>query len=157
MQFSQQIIHQDRDLPRVLCQPGKTRPEQQAIATLQLRQAGITQPVGHAAQRVEQITQLPGHAVAAGAQTQVADRPLHSLRLQQRLAGTRQNELLLFRIGSAQQVDDAACLQRRQRLATYRGQHRGLVAHGQPCQLPRQTGRQQAQTQLGLGLVGQSF
>jgi len=157
LQFSKQIVHQSRDQARVLGQPRKTRLQQQAIAALQLGQAGVTQPVRHAAQRVEQVTQLPGHAVAARTQPQVTDRSLHPLRLQQRLAGLAQNEMLLFRVGTAQQVDDAACFQRRQRLAPYRGQDRCLVAHGQPRQLPRQARRQQAQSQFGLGLIGQSF
>ena len=157
MPFSKQIVHQGRHQARVLGQPFKTRLQQQAIAALQLGQAGVTQPVRQAAQGVEQVTQLSGHAVAAGTQTQVADRPLHPLRLQQRLTWLGQDELLLLRIGTAQQVDDAACFQRRQRLATYRGQYRSLVAHGQPCQLPRQARRQQAQTQLGLDLIGQAF
>ncbi|TME25760.1 MAG: hypothetical protein E6I75_27255, partial [Chloroflexi bacterium] len=148
MQFPKQIVHQSRDQARVLGQPRKTRLQQQAIAALQLGQAGVTQPVRHAAQRVEQVTQLPGHAVAARTQPQVTDRSLHPLRLQQRLAGLAQNEMLLFRVGTAQQVDDAACFQRRQRLAPYRGQDRCLVAHGQPRQLPRQARRQQAQSQF---------
>jgi hypothetical protein len=155
--LSKQIIHQRRDQVRILRQPGKTRLQQQAIAALQLGQARIAQPVRHATQGVEQVTHLPGHAIATRAQTQVADRPLHSFRLQQRLARLGQNELFLFGVGATQKLDDAARFRDRQRFAPYRGQHCGLVAHGQPCQLPRQARRQQAQTQLGLGLVGQSF
>lgn len=140
-----QIVHQNPDqvcLPR---QPDKTRLQQGAIAALPFRQAGVAQPVGHAAQRVEQITHVPGYSVAAGAQTQITDRTRHAFGLQQRLTWLSQKELLLCRVGTMQQIDDAACLLGRQRLAAYRGQDRRLVAHGQPGQLPRQTRRQQAQ------------
>lgn len=77
-----QFVHQDRNQTCVLGELHKTRLQQQAIGALQFRVAGVAQPVRHAAQRVEQVTQLAGHAVAAGAQTEVADRPLHPFRLQ---------------------------------------------------------------------------
>jgi hypothetical protein len=157
LQFSKQIVYQGCNQVRLLGQPGQARLQQQAIAALQLGQAGITQPVLHAAQGIEQVAQLPSRPVAAGTQAQVANRPLHSLRLQQRLARLGQNELLLFRVGATQQINDAARFGRRQRLATHRDQHRCLVAHGQPRQLPRQAWCQQAQTQLRLGLVDQAL
>jgi hypothetical protein len=155
LQFSKQIVRQGRYQVRLLGQPGKARLQQQTIVALQLGQAGITQPVFHVGQGIEQVAQLPGRPVAAGTQAQVANRPLHSLRLQQRLARLGQNELLLFRVGATQQVNDAARFGRRQRLATHRDQHSCLVANGQPRQLPRQARCQQAQTQLCLGLIGQ--
>jgi len=77
-----QFVHQGGDLTGVVGELHKTRLQQQAIVAFQLHVAGIMQPVRHGAQRVEQVTQLAGHAVAAGAQTEVADRPLHPFRLQ---------------------------------------------------------------------------
>jgi len=140
-----QIVHQNPDQVCLFREPGKTRLKRWAITALPFRQAGVAQPVGHAAQGVEQITQLPGYPVAAGAQTQITDRTRHAFGWQQRLTWLDQNKLLLCRVGTTQQVDDAACLLGRQRLAAYRGQDRRLVAHGQPGQRPRQTRRQQAQ------------
>jgi len=130
-------MHQGRHGLGILSQPFETRQEQYAVTTFQLRQAGVTQPMLHAAQGIEQVSQLPGHTIAAGAQTQIADRALHAFRLQQRLARPLQDERFLLPTGATQQLDDAVRLGRRQRLAPRRAQHRRLVAHGQPHQLPR--------------------
>jgi hypothetical protein len=127
---------------RVLGQRLEAWLQQLTIVPFQLGQTGVAQPVGHAAQDIEQVAQLPGHAIAAGTQPQVADRSLDALGLQQRLTRLGQDELFLFRAGTAQQVDDAAGLRGRQRLAAHGGQHGWLVAHGQPRQLPCQAGRQ---------------
>ncbi|MGB8898552.1 MAG: hypothetical protein WCC90_04545, partial [Methylocella sp.] len=96
LQLQQQVGHQDRDAVRIPCQPLKARRQQHAIAALQLRQARVAQPVVHVSQGVEQVAQLPRYAVAARAQQQVADGPLHAFRLQQRLPRLLQDELLLL-------------------------------------------------------------
>ena len=68
---------------------------------LQLGQSRVAQPVGHAAQGIEQVAQLPGQAIAGRAQAQVAARPWHALGLQQGLARPGQNELFLLGAGRA--------------------------------------------------------
>jgi hypothetical protein len=47
------ISHQRPDQVCLLRQPDKTRLQQEAVTALQFGQAGIAQPVGHAAQGIE--------------------------------------------------------------------------------------------------------
>jgi hypothetical protein len=117
-----QVVHQGRDRSRVLGQPLEARRQEHTIRAFQFRETWVAQPVLHAAQGVEQVSQLSGHAVATRTQAQVADRPLHALRLQQSLARLLQEELFLLRTGAAKQVDDAARLRCRQRLPPCREQ-----------------------------------
>lgn len=77
-----QFVHQGGNQTGVLGELHKARLQQQTIGAFQFRVARVAQPVRHAAQGVKQVTQLAGHAVAAGTQTEVADRPLHPFRLQ---------------------------------------------------------------------------
>ena len=100
LQLQSQIVHQRRYGARRARQPLETRRQQDAVAVLQFRQTRITQPVLHAVQGVQQVTQLPSDPVAARTQTQVADRSLHPFRLQQGFARLRQDELLLLWIGA---------------------------------------------------------
>ena len=83
---AQQVVHQRRRQVRILGQALEAWLQQRTIIPFQLGQSRVAQPVGHAAQGIEQVAQLPGQAIAAGAQPQVAERPWHALGLQQGLA-----------------------------------------------------------------------